>query len=124
MFIKNFIFSHELFPLGPKTKPVLVDPPTSRRQVVEPEQLSHRHDSSARRSRGHPRAHTLQGHLLPHLGGSLLVIIYNLYIFFLLIGGKQADVPLDKRLPMDSHGYLQYDASALCVCDCVGSSYP
>lgn len=59
--------------VGAETEPVLVDPPTSRWQAMEPEQLQDRHDTSPRRSGGYTGAHTLQGHLLPHLGGSLLV---------------------------------------------------
>lgn len=59
--------------VGAETEPVLVDPPTSRWQAVEPEQLQDRHDTSPRRSGGYTGTYTLQGHLLPHLGGSLLV---------------------------------------------------
>mmetsp|Transcript_51036 Transcript_51036/g.169039 ORF Transcript_51036/g.169039 Transcript_51036/m.169039 type:complete len:231 (+) Transcript_51036:4205-4897(+) len=53
-------------------EPVLVDAPAARRQAVEPKQLPDGHDPVARRRRGDPRAHALQGHLLPHLGGPLL----------------------------------------------------
>mmetsp|Transcript_13659 Transcript_13659/g.18094 ORF Transcript_13659/g.18094 Transcript_13659/m.18094 type:complete len:266 (+) Transcript_13659:4972-5769(+) len=53
-------------------EPLLVDPPTPRRQAVEPEQLPHGHDPGAWRRGGHPGAHALQGHVLPYLGGALL----------------------------------------------------
>lgn len=58
---------------GAEAESVLVDPPEARRQTVEPEQLPHRHDPGSGRRGGHPRTHTLQRHLFPHLGGSLLV---------------------------------------------------
>ena len=61
-----------VFP-GAETESVLVDPPASRRQAVEPEQLPHGHDPGPGRCGGHPGAHSVQGNLLPHLGGSLLV---------------------------------------------------
>lgn len=39
----------------------LVDSPAPRRETVEPEQLSHRHDSVARRRGRHPGTHAVQG---------------------------------------------------------------
>ena len=53
-------------------QPVLVDAPAARWQAVEPQQLPHRRDPGARRRRGHPRAHAVQGDVLPHVGGSVL----------------------------------------------------
>ena len=58
---------------GVEAEPVLVDSPAPRRKAVEPEQLPHGHDPGPRRGGGHPGTHPLQGHLLPHLGGTLLV---------------------------------------------------
>lgn len=60
-------------PVGSEAEPVLVDPPASRREVVEPQQLQDRHDPGSGRGGGHPGTHALQRNLLPHLGGSLLV---------------------------------------------------
>mmetsp|Transcript_10158 Transcript_10158/g.30033 ORF Transcript_10158/g.30033 Transcript_10158/m.30033 type:complete len:262 (-) Transcript_10158:2381-3166(-) len=51
---------------------LLVDAPAPRRQAVEPQQLPHRHDPGSRRRGGHPRAHPVQGHVLPHVGGPFL----------------------------------------------------
>lgn len=62
-----------LFFAGPETEPVLVDTSASRREALEPEQLPHGYDPGPWWSGGHPGAHSLQGHLLPHVGGSLLV---------------------------------------------------
>ncbi len=62
-----------LLSAGAEAESVLVDPPEARWQTVEPEQLPHRHDPSSGRRGGHPGTHTLQRHLLSHLGGSLLV---------------------------------------------------
>lgn len=58
---------------GAEAESVLVDPPEARRKTVEPEQLPHRHDPGSGRCGRHPGAHTLQRHLFPYLGGSLLV---------------------------------------------------
>ena len=57
---------------GAETEPVLVDPPTSRREAVEPEQLSDGHDPSPGGSGGDPGAHPIPRDVLPHLGGSVL----------------------------------------------------
>uniref|UniRef100_A0A8D8R6G1 Uncharacterized protein n=1 Tax=Cacopsylla melanoneura TaxID=428564 RepID=A0A8D8R6G1_9HEMI len=57
---------------GSEAEPLLVDSPTPRRQTVELEQLPYGHDPGTRRCGGYSRAYTLQGNLLPHLGGSLL----------------------------------------------------
>lgn len=58
---------------GPEAESFLVDSPETRWQTLEPEQLSYRHDPGSWWCGGHPGAHTLQRHLLSHLGGSLLV---------------------------------------------------
>lgn len=58
---------------GPETESVLVDTSAPRREALEPEQLPHGYDPGTWWSGGHPGAHTLQGHLLPHVGGSVLV---------------------------------------------------
>ena len=57
---------------GHAHQPVLVDAPAPRRQAVEPEQLPHRRHPGVGRRGGHPGAHAVQGHLLPHLGGPVL----------------------------------------------------
>ena len=59
-------------PLGVETEPVLVDPPTSRWEALEPEQLPDRHDPGPRGCGGDPGTHSVQRDLLPHLGGSVL----------------------------------------------------
>ena len=59
--------------VGVEAEPVLVDSPATRRQTVEPQQLSHGHDTSPRRGGGYTGTHPVQGHLLPYLGGALLV---------------------------------------------------
>ena len=53
-------------------EPLLVDTPAPRRQAVEPEQLPHGRDPGAWWRRGHSGAHAVQGHVLPHVGGSVL----------------------------------------------------
>lgn len=58
---------------GAEAEPVLVDTPAPRRQTLEPEQLPHGHDPGPGWGGRDPGAHPLQGHLLPHVGGSLLV---------------------------------------------------
>lgn len=62
-----------LLSAGAEAEPVLVDAPAARWQTLEPEQLPHGHDPGPGRGGRDPGAHTLQGHLLPHVGGSLLV---------------------------------------------------
>lgn len=62
-----------LLSAGAEAEPVLVDAPAPRWQTLEPEQLPHGHDPGSGWSGRDPGAHTLQGHLLPHMGGSLLV---------------------------------------------------
>lgn len=47
---KNLLYLSLIAFTGPKTEPILVDPPAPRRQIVEPQQLPHGHDSSTRRS--------------------------------------------------------------------------
>ena len=59
--------------LGFEAEPVLVDSSAPRRQTVEPEQLPYGHDPSPRRGGGYTGTYTLQGYLLPYLGGALLV---------------------------------------------------
>lgn len=58
---------------GAEAESFLVDPPETRWQTLEPEQLSYGHDPGSWRCGGHSGAHTFQRHLLSHLGGSLLV---------------------------------------------------
>lgn len=65
--------------LGAEAESLLVDPPASRRQVVEPEQLPYWHDTSSRRCWGYIRAHLVQRHLLPYLGGFVLVSAHLVY---------------------------------------------
>ena len=60
------------FVVDPEAKPVLVDPSETRWQAVEPEQLPHRHDPGTWRRGGNPGTHPVQGHLFPHLGGTVL----------------------------------------------------
>lgn len=62
-----------LLSAGAEAEPVLVDTPAPRWQTLEPEQLPHGHDPGSGRGGRDPGAHPLQGHLLPHVGGSLLV---------------------------------------------------
>eukprot|EP00954_Amorphochlora_amoebiformis_P009654 751248-Amorphochlora_amoeboformis.AAC.1 len=57
---------------GSKAKPFLVDASETRRKAMEPQQLSYGCHPGPGRCRRHPRAHTIQGYLLPHLGGSFL----------------------------------------------------
>ena len=57
---------------GAETEPVLVDPPTSRREALEPEQLPDGHDPGPRGRGGDPGAHPVSRDLLSHLGGSVL----------------------------------------------------
>lgn len=58
---------------GAEAEPVLVDTPAPRWQTLEPEQLPHGYDPGSGWGGRDPGAHPLQGHLLPHVGGSLLV---------------------------------------------------
>lgn len=58
---------------GAEAESFLVDPPETRWQTLEPEQLSYGHDPGSWRCGGHSGAHAFQRHLLSHLGGSLLV---------------------------------------------------
>ena len=58
---------------GSEAESLLVDSSETRWQTVEPEQLPHRHDPGSGWCGGHPGTHALQRHLLPHMGGSLLV---------------------------------------------------
>lgn len=58
---------------GPETEPILVDASAPRWQTLEPEQLPHRYDPGTWWSGRNPGAYSLQGYLLPHMGGSFLV---------------------------------------------------
>ncbi len=70
-----FIYLNKSFWLfsGVEAKSILVDSPKAWWEIVEFKQLPYRHDPGTWRGRRHSWAHTLQGNLLPHLGGSLLV---------------------------------------------------
>ena len=59
--------------LGVKAESILVDPPATRWQTVEPQQLPDWHDPGTRRRRGNPGTHAVQRNILPYMGRSLLV---------------------------------------------------